>query len=164
MVYSTGLRRFFAASISTTFLRKLALDGRSRSRPTEGIGIPLLLHAREGVSYLRPSLNNPSVKSDQRSLSLSSFIPTLSSLQPLFSFFLSPALPRSLFNFHWKPGTTGIIRTKGFLNVILVESRTSGAKSSGPSVHSNARRKLRRHRRRGKFAFSPECVGLKESR
>lgn len=47
------------------------------------IGIPLLLHAREGVSYLRPSLNSPSVKSDQqspRSLHLSPFL--RSSLSP----------------------------------------------------------------------------------
>ena len=50
----------------------------------------------------------------------------------------SLALLCSLFNFHWKPRTTGIIRTKEILNVIPVESRISGAKSSGHSVHSNA--------------------------
>lgn len=36
---------------------------------------------------------------------------------------LSLPLSRPLFNFHWKPRTTGIIRTKEILNVILVESR-----------------------------------------
>lgn len=68
------------------------------------------------------------------------------SLQPSFSpsLYLSSSLPPSLsfscclFNFHWKPRTTGIIRTKEILNVIPVESRISGAKSSGHSVHSNA--------------------------
>lgn len=67
------------------------------------------------------------------------------SLQLSFSLSLSLSLSSTslsfsccLFNFHWKPRTTGIIRTKEILNVIPVESRISGAKSSGHSVHSNA--------------------------
>lgn len=60
------------------------------------IGIPLLLHAREGVSYLRPSLNSPSVKSDQQSPPLASSFSLSSSLYLSFasqapSFF--PSLP-----------------------------------------------------------------------
>lgn len=57
------------------------------------IGIPLLLHAREGVSYLRPSLNSPSVKSDQqspRSFHLSPFL--RSSLSRSFSLLLRKLL------------------------------------------------------------------------
>lgn len=71
------------------------------------IGIPLLLHAREGVSYLRPSLNSPSVKSDQRSLPLA-FSSSLSSFLLLYlrkarSFSLASSLFLLLFNFHCKP-------------------------------------------------------------
>lgn len=74
------------------------------------IGIPLLLHAREGVSYLRPSLNSPSVKSDQRSPARLLFLSPSFSLRFFFSTFVSSfflpfllSLFLLLFNFHCKP-------------------------------------------------------------
>jgi len=118
------------SSRSSSLFRKNPRAGRRVTiLANRGIGIPLLLHAREGVSYLRPSLNSPSVKSDQRSparspslplfLFLSSFVPPpliLSSpwlsrkLARSFSSFLPSSL-FLLFNFHRKPRTTAIIRT-----------------------------------------------------
>lgn len=140
---------FFGRFHFNHFFEKIRPGWKVTISTNQGIGIPLLLHAREGVSYLRPSLNSPSVKSDQWSPSLSffTFSPPFLFPSSLLSLPLSIALPLfplslsfscCLFNFHWKPRTTGIIRTKEILNVIPVESRISGAKSSGHSVHSNA--------------------------
>jgi len=117
------------ASRSSSVFRKNPRAGRRVTiLANRGIGIPLLLHAREGVSYLRPSLNSPSVKSDQRSPARSPSLPLflfLSSFLPpppiLSSPWLSRKLARSfssflpsslflLFNFHRKPRTTAIIR------------------------------------------------------
>lgn len=136
-----GLWRFLAGSISNHFFEKTRPGWKVTISTNQGIGIPLLLHAREGISYLRPSLNSPSVKSDQWSPSLSSFtLFSVVSLSPCFSFLslslsLALALSRlsSLFNFHWKPRTTGHYPyRRRFQTRSRVQSRISGTKSSWP--------------------------------
>lgn len=127
----------------------------------QGIGIPLLLHAREGVSYLRPSLNSPSVKSDQWSPSL--FFVTLS-LPFLFclAFFLPRLLPlSSSLIFTGNPERPALSVRRRILNVILVENRISGAKSSGHSVHSNGRN-FGDTEFQAKFTCTKKCVCLGE--
>ena len=144
----------FKATTRLVYTRYLTFFGRFHLEPlfwensprmeghdlaSQGIGIPLLLHAREGISYLRPSLNSPSVKSDQWSPSLSSFaLFFVVSLSPCFSFLslsLSLLLSRlsSRFNFHWKPRTTGHYPCRRrFQTRSRVQSRISGTKSSWP--------------------------------
>jgi len=112
--------RFRPLALSSSLFRENPLAGwKVTISANRRIGIPLLLHAREGVSYLRPSLNSPSVKSDQRSPARLPPPPPFSlflSLPLLASFKLVPpfSLPFPVFcsfNFHWKPRTIAITRT-----------------------------------------------------
>lgn len=118
------------------------------------IGIPLLLHAREGVSYLRPSLNSPSVKSDQRS-------PALASSSSL-SF---PAGPRKLALFYLPPLPSFFLFSSPhpfpsphFCSLIFTENperpplslpRRSRARSSKIAFRGSAERKWSLWRARG---------------